>query len=109
MLPAGNFRGHAHWYLVTWVPFTDKVLKWRDLAGNVLLFVPFGLTCPLGATRSRAVRLVLVGALALLLALGVEAYQVYCHNRFASATDVLFNLVGAMLGARFGSVGRARA
>jgi len=109
MLPPGNFRGHSHWYMVTWVPFTDKVLKWHDLAGNMVVFVPFGLMCPFGRTRSGAGRLMVVAVLALALSIGVETFQVYCHNRFASATDVVFNLAGAVLGSRLASARRAHA
>ena len=95
--------------MVTWVPFTDRALKWHDLVANTLLFVPFGWTCPFARTRSTAVRLATAGSLALVISVGVEAYQVYCHNRFASATDVLFNVLGALLGARISTAGRGRA
>ena len=45
-MPWSNFKGHAHWGRVYWVPLSDFRLSFSfiaDLIGNLLLFVPFGL------------------------------------------------------------------
>lgn len=101
-VPGNVFVGHSHWFLVKWVPFQDFRLSFEylsDLAGNVLLFVPLGFSQL--RLDSRLGRSGIPGALAvaILLSLSVELFQVYSHGRAPSVTDVLCNGVGASLGA----------
>lgn len=96
MRPWSGFVGHSHWPLVEWVPFTIIVSP-RDIIANIALFVPFGLA--FGWTRRRRPIRRAVAA-AMLLSLGIELYQVYCHNHFPTTADVLANGLGAWLGAR---------
>jgi len=97
-MPWSNFKGHAHWSRVRWIPFTDRPLSIFDVIGNVLLFVPFGLFF-IKATSKRGLTAQLYTALlALLLSASVEFFQIYCHNRFPSATDICTNVIGAMIG-----------
>jgi glycopeptide antibiotics resistance protein len=35
------------------------------------------------------------------LSLGIEFYQVYCHNRFPSIVDVITNVTGTLMGVHF--------
>ncbi len=101
--PWSDFKGHAHWGVVRWIPFSELsrpspgVLF--DIGANTVLFVPFGyLTATVmnGATRSRFIATVL---LTVGLSLGIELYQVYSHNHFPSVTDVCSNAIGAAIGA----------
>ncbi len=100
-LPWSNFVGHSHWSSVRWIPLQG--MQWNrdylvDLTGNVLLFVPFGyLQMQAGLILPRR-RLLSVSMAALALSLGAELTQVYMHGRFPSATDVLCNVTGAILG-----------
>jgi glycopeptide antibiotics resistance protein len=101
-MPWSNFKGHAHWSRVRWIPFEDHPLSVFDVVGNVLLFVPFGLFF-VKATPKRGFGAQLkVAVLALLLSASVEFFQIYCHNRFPSATDVCTNVIGAVIGSAIG-------
>lgn len=102
-LPWSNYTGHAHWDNVRWVPFADRSLTSVDVALNVVLFVPFGfLLAPAGSTASLPRRVLLAIVSAGALSVCAEFYQVYCHNRIPSATDVCTNVLGAVLGVLFG-------
>jgi len=91
-----DLRDHTHWQKVAWVPFTSGIVRVRDLATNLALYVPLGyLLASLRGRRSAA--LAVLGPA--LLSLALELSQVWSHERFPSATDVLMNLLGAVLGA----------
>ena len=101
-MPWSNFKGHAHWSKVRWIPFYDHPLTFFDVTANVLLFIPFGLFFVRArAKRGRSAWLQTV-LLALLLSTSVEFFQIYCHNRFPSATDICTNVIGAAIGAAIG-------
>lgn len=94
-LPWADFQGHSHWLKVGWVPFASPV-RIRDVLLNVALFVPFGVAAAASVSRRR---LVTAAGLAAVLSLSGEYLQVYSHNRFPSATDVVCNVLGATLAA----------
>jgi len=98
-LPWSNFQGHSHWAKVCWIPFSDYHLPgfWLDLWQNIVLVVPFGFT----GIRAGARRNEILILAALLMACG-ELFQVYCHNRFPSMTDVTMGTAGAWLGVSLG-------
>jgi VanZ family protein len=93
--PISDFQNHSHWADVEWVPLSQYVRPF-DLVANVLLFLPFGLAFAWGGTWKRVGSAV---AAALVLSLGVELSQVFTHNRIATATDIVTNTTGALLGA----------
>ena len=100
-LPWSNFVSHSHWSSVRWIPLQDMKFSYDffvDFSGNILLFVPFGymqfrsgLALPRRELRS-------ISMAALTLSLAAEFTQVYMHNRIASATDVLCNVTGGIIG-----------
>ena len=96
--PPDAFRAHGHWERISWVPFADPWGKPWELVANVLLFAPFGYlgTRALGAGRRAALAVALCG---LALSLAVETAQIFAHDHFPSATDVVANLLGAGAGA----------
>ena len=104
-MPWSNFQGHSHWVKVCWVPFQDHRLPgfWLDAAQNILLFVPFGFTAIHAGGRNKFVTGALTGLLAAVLAASGELFQVYCHERFPSMSDVADGTAGALLGALIGS------
>jgi glycopeptide antibiotics resistance protein len=99
IMPWTNYVGHSHWDLVRWLPFYDHPLVLSDVLGNVVLFVPFGLFLGRALPRSSPRRVWLLTLLtAVALSTSVEFFQVYCHNRHPSTTDIGTNLLGAVFG-----------
>ena len=97
LLPWWSVTDHAHWYKVGWIPFLSTPFRPVDIVANVLLFVPYGWFAGRSlAGRRRAWTFGLAGAA--LLSIAAEYAQVYSHSRFPSATDVVCNLAGAVVG-----------
>jgi len=87
---------HSHWQRVGWIPFASPPVRVRDILANLVLFIP------LGASLSVAFRVMTPGrvaATALALSVLGEWSQVYSHTRFPSATDVVCNVIGAVVAA----------
>ena len=97
--PWGDLQNHTHWDKVAWIPFVTPPVTPFDIVQNLLLFAPFGCFVGLAAGRTRGRALVRAGVLTLLIGFAGEASQLYSHTRFPSATDLLCNVVGAMLAA----------
>lgn len=95
VFPWGNFQNHSHWAKVAWIPFVSPPVRLRDVLQNVLLFVPFGGAVALQLRPPVRVAAISAGVFSVL----GEWSQVYSHNRFPSATDVVCNVCGAALGA----------
>lgn len=93
--PWGDLQDHPHWSEVGQIPFVSGPLETRDLVGNVLLGVPAGMLTALSVTRP----VLMAGVVTLPLSLAGEAMQIYSHERFPSATDVVLNVGGAMAAA----------
>lgn len=113
LFPLENFVGHAHWDSVRWVPFQDFSFSADgliDIAGNTIWFAVLGylsyywVTDPGSPFRSIAMVLLLASG----VSLSLELFQVYCHNRIPSMTDVACNLIGAAIGGYFGWKHRAQ-
>jgi VanZ family protein len=67
--------------------------------GNALLFIPLGLVLALrGSTLSRT------ATLALLVSGSIELVQLFVAGRTTSVDDVLFNVIGAVLGYALGGL-----
>ena len=100
-IPWSEFQGHSHWDMVRWIPFEDAALTRRsffDIVTNVLLFVPFGycyVRFQPRVDRGTFLRLILLAAT---LSGGGELFQVFCHNRIPSMTDISTNIIGAAIG-----------
>lgn len=99
MLPWSNFVGHAHWQKVVWIPFTEAHVSKLDALSNILLFVPFGFLYRFPRRGEFPPDFARVLAIAAATGGTGEWFQVFCHNRFSSATDVVNNVAGAALGA----------
>lgn len=80
-----------------------------DVVGNVLLFLPLGLTFAAASTRpGRWGRLGAATLSAMLLSLSIEVLQLAMPSRASDVDDVLFNTLGALLGAVVGAVAFSR-
>jgi glycopeptide antibiotics resistance protein len=109
VLPLRNFVGHSHWEYIKWFPSAEDLRSSKylldiisDIVGNSALFFPLGyflrrLLTPFTLSR----QLLIVTGIGGTLSLGIEFYQVYCHNRFPSIIDAISNLTGLFIGVRF--------
>jgi glycopeptide antibiotics resistance protein len=113
LFPLENFVGHSHWDSVRWVPFQDFSLSANsliDIAGNTVWFMMLGYLSYYWAKEPDSLfkSIAMVLLLASVVSLTLELFQVYCHNRVPSMTDVACNLIGAALGGYFGWKHRAQ-
>jgi glycopeptide antibiotics resistance protein len=80
------------WHRVHLVPFTDPADNARDLAANILLFVPFGFSF----ARDRG--LIALPVAAALVSISAEITQLFSTVRTPSGTDVVYAVAGALAG-----------
>ncbi|NGZ97529.1 MAG: hypothetical protein CV089_15660 [Nitrospira sp. WS110] len=103
MFPVGNFVGHSHWEQVRWIPFQS--FSWsknmlKDIITNTLWFMMFGYLLYYqlnGVLRARWTIAAII-AIAGGVSVSNELFQVFCHSRIPSMTDVACNVAGAGLG-----------
>lgn len=103
LLPLSNFVGHPHWDHVRWIPFQDFSLSrnmLKDIVGNTLWFMIFGylLHGRLNEDSRALWTIPIITAVAGGISLSTEFFQVFCHHRIASMTDVICNVLGAGVG-----------
>ncbi|MCM1253998.1 MAG: VanZ family protein [Clostridium sp.] len=79
-----------------YIRYADKLNSFENLAGNILLFVPFGVLLPF--IRTAKSKLVDVFANALLLVLGIEVFQLFSAFGAFDVDDIILNCFGAVLG-----------
>lgn len=100
--PLTNFVGHSHWEYVLWLPTADNFRSRRflfDIVANMALFLPLGYLLDRSFYTTTICRsLFLAAGVAGLLSLSMEWFQVYCHNRHPSTTDVVSNITGSLIG-----------
>lgn len=100
-LPWWKFDGTPHWENVQWIPFTHLSLHPRVLvetALNILAFIPVGYLTVRSLSPSTRRPFLLASFLGLFSSASIEIYQLFCHDRVPSTTDVLMNLVGTAVG-----------
>ena len=87
---------HPQWDRLTLVPFTGSEDKPKDMAVNMLLFVPFGWSF----AKSRGGRVSTAAAIgaAALVSVAVEIPQLFYKLRDPSTTDVTMAMIGAAAG-----------
>jgi glycopeptide antibiotics resistance protein len=99
LVPWRDLTGHTHWQKVTWTPFAPPIRP-LDILANVLAFVPCGLLWRWSRFERAWLRLPAALLVAAIVSLTGEALQLYSHWRFPSATDVVANLTGVIVGWR---------
>lgn len=98
-----------HWYAPAANPLSLVFASWpvritrfliRDVAVNVVLYIPLGLFAFLAFARkhSHALRATAALLLAFLLSTGIEVLQLFDAGRYSSGFDVACNVLGAALG-----------
>jgi len=103
LFPLSNFVGHPHWDHVRWIPFQDFSLSrnmLKDVLGNTLWFMMFGylLHYQLNWDSRSRWTIAMITVIASGISLSTELFQIFCHNRISSMTDVACNVLGAGLG-----------
>jgi glycopeptide antibiotics resistance protein len=98
VVPWYRFQSHVHLELVQWVPFITPPVRLRDIVLNTFLYVPFGY---LHVRRSSRLSISRTVAFAVALSVVTECAQLFSHGRFPSTTDLVCNVLGAYLGARW--------
>lgn len=76
------------------IPFTKENLTLMFL--NVLLFIPFGFLLPATFKNMRKLRVFIISVLSTILA--IEMLQVFFIGRFFDVDDIIFNLIGSIIG-----------
>lgn len=98
-MPLKNYVAHSHWDLVNWIPYNEGHLALEDVIDNMALFLPFGFFLKRSLPTSSPKKVLTLALLmAGVLSSSVEFFQVYCHNRNPSTTDICDNVLGAALG-----------
>ena len=106
LFPLTNFVGHPHWEAIRWIPFQDFSFApnmLMDIIGNIGWFMIFGylLHYWMDKNSSSFRSIATVALIAAGVSLSLEFFQIFCHNRIPSITDVICDTVGACLGAYF--------
>ena len=104
--PWSDFVGHSHWDKVRWIPFADFTfapMMIVDVLGNFGWFAVFGYLFHYRKEDRSYASLKPAIATAFLLSLLLEGFQVFCHNRIPSMTDVTCNVLGAAFGSYLAS------
>ena len=97
--PWTSFGMHPYWSRVQWIPFVSPPVDLPDVVGNVLFFVPYGLL--VGEATEPPFPIAVVVGSAILLSVTIEFTQIFSASRFPSTTDVVCNVLGAFIGARW--------
>lgn len=79
-------------------PVPESCRQSAGLILNVMAFLRLGLLLAPGSLAWPS-RLPGILAAGLLLSVAGEFYQIFCHGRFPSATDIVANSLGALCGA----------
>jgi glycopeptide antibiotics resistance protein len=100
LIIAGTFpwdlQDHPHWFKIAWLPFVTGIVRPLDLLANAALYFPLGFFMPV---RSRRARVAAAAGLAVVTSGMLEFGQVWSHQRFPSATDLVMNVIGSIAGA----------
>ncbi len=103
---ARHYGASPLWILLhTWPAGVDRYLVW-DVAVNVVLYMPLGISAYLamGLRAPRALRIMAPLALAVALSSGIEMLQLFDDSRQCSLSDVLSNTAGAAAGVAAGAL-----
>ncbi len=79
-----------------YIVYAGRLNSVENLAGNVLVFVPFGVMLPLLSAECRTAAGVFGNAFTFVL--GIEVFQLFSAFGAFDVDDILLNCVGAMLG-----------
>lgn len=109
--PWNNFEtAPINWPRINSIPYSD--VRWgigsiKDVVQNLLLYIPFGYFFVKGREDRGRFLLLTVIIWAGALSIATEAAQIFQPRRYPSATDIVNNMAGALMGVGFaGSCGK---
>ena len=79
-----------------YIEYAHKLNSVENLAGNVLVFVPFGFLFPLADKEGESFFVILLNAFVFVL--GIETFQLFSAFGAFDVDDILLNCFGAVLG-----------
>lgn len=79
-----------------YIDYAYKLNSVENLAGNVLVFVPFGFLLPLASDERRRFADVFINAFVFVL--GIETFQLFSAFGAFDVDDILLNCLGAVVG-----------
>lgn len=79
-----------------YIKYADQLNSFENLAGNILVFVPFGTLLPL--IRKYRNAFLDVFANALILVIGIEVFQLFSAFGAFDVDDIILNCLGASIG-----------
>ncbi|MDD3368902.1 MAG: VanZ family protein [Lachnospiraceae bacterium] len=82
--------------IVMYIRYADRLNSFENLAGNLLMFIPFG--CMLPMLHEKADKLWVVAANAFLFIVGIELFQLVSAFGAFDVDDILLNMAGVFLG-----------
>jgi len=83
----------------------ERSISLTDLAGNIILFIPFGFLLYMYLTYQNKKHPIIIAALAgAILSLSIELAQIFIEDRNAAGHDLLNNTIGSLLGAITASI-----
>jgi glycopeptide antibiotics resistance protein len=99
--PWSKFDATPHWKNVQWIPFTHLSFHPAVLveaALNLLAFIPIGYLTVRSLSPGSRSPFFIASLLGFCSSVSVEMYQLFCHDRVPSITDVLMNTTGTGVG-----------
>lgn len=79
-----------------YIRYADKLNSFENLAGNILVFVPFGILLPL--VKKYGSTFLDVFANSLILVIGIEVFQLFSAFGAFDVDDIILNCFGAGIG-----------
>lgn len=100
-LPWWKFDGTPHWANIHWIPFVHLSFESTvvvETAANILAFIPVGYLTVRSLSAGLSRPFALASLLGFCASAGIETYQLFCHDRVPSTTDILMNVAGTCIG-----------
>jgi glycopeptide antibiotics resistance protein len=79
-----------------YIDYSYKLNSFENLAGNIVVFIPFGFLLPMVLKRGRNFFVMLLNAF--LFVTGIEVFQLFSAFGAFDVDDILLNCLGAVTG-----------
>jgi len=99
--PWSKFDATPHWRNVQWIPFTHLNFHQAVLietALNFMAFIPIGYLTVRSLWPSNRGPFFVPSLIGFCSSVSIEAYQLFCHDRVPSTSDIIMNVAGTVMG-----------